>query len=178
MSSGYKILKLQSAIALKACVDLYLHSPYGIDPSSMTDPALCLNNIRKVGLGDNGAVIGAYKDSHLVAFMLIRKGLSNLHSPDISLMQEYYVTSLTGFSAARILVLMHNELERLGREQGVNSVKSHASHLDNEQVLCKILEKAGWSRCGYVVFKRLRDDVRNSRLTLATSVTCDECPTG
>lgn len=76
------------------------------------------------------------------------------HCAHKQLEQTYYVTNQQGFTAARAVILAHQELIKYGEEIGVPIITSHCSHLDETRVLCRILQKNGWKVKGHVAVWR------------------------
>lgn len=168
MSAGLSVVMAGLSMC-EACVDLYMASPYGYDPIGATDRRLSIANFKRLLINGTHKLICGYRDGKLVAFLLARIGAVNLHSKAVGISQEYYVTNMTGFSAARVLKMTHELMCKIGENAGVEVATSHCSHLDNEQVLCKILAKAGWEQCGYVVYRRLGQGARQRPQTVATA---------
>lgn len=155
MSDGRKIFQARGTMWCRPCAHLYMSSPYGEDPITSYDAAICLSNFVKLMKDPSYRLLCMTEDGVLKAFLLCRIGLVNLHSCVRGIIQEYYVTSEEGFKAARVLKEMHEKMAELGVDARASVAISHCSHLDVNQILCKILHKAGWERAGHYVFRRL-----------------------
>jgi len=79
--------------------------------------------------------------------------------------QMYYVSNCKGTAAYNAVKCAHQgmleEAERLGLTYAISS----CSHVDEDQVLVRILEKNGWKRKGHVAVKELT--AKNPRVILA-----------
>jgi hypothetical protein len=157
VSDGRKIFQARGTMWCKPCAQLYMDSPYGKDPITGYDVSVSLSNFTKLMKDPAYRLICMTEDGVLKAFLLCRVGLLNFHSCVRGIVQEYYVTSEEGFKAARILKEMHERMVELGIDARASVAVSHCSHLDVNQVLCKILHKAGWERAGHYVYRRLTE---------------------
>lgn len=64
--------------------------------------------------------------------------------------QAFYFSSLSGFKAARALLLAHESMVKEAEEKEYKICVSAASHEDTRRVLCKLLKKAGWTVKGHL----------------------------
>jgi hypothetical protein len=133
---------------LQQCVQMYLAQNPG--DFIQADPDYCLESIIK-HWKSKGYIRLLYSESKLIAFLLATESRSK-HSPDKYLMQEYFCTDsrLSGFSVARAVKLLHQDLIEYAKKNRYKFVASSSSHLDEDFVFTKILEKFGWERRGYV----------------------------
>jgi hypothetical protein len=94
----------------------------------------------------------AVDDSSSILGFLIATETKAMHSPDRFMRQEYFCTSptLKGFKSVRVVKLLHEDLIDYAKRQRCKFVASSSSHLDEDFVFTKILEKFGWERRGYV----------------------------
>jgi hypothetical protein len=70
------------------------------------------------------------------------------------LQQMYYASNLSGFAAAKCLILAHEALAEEAERLGLPYAMSACSHLDEKQQLCKILKHKGWDTRGYIAIWR------------------------
>lgn len=155
MSGGRKTFQARGSVWCRPCAKLYIDSPYGVDPITGYDLATCMESFTRVMKDPTFRLVCTTEDDVLKAFLLCRIGRLNLHSNVRGISQEYYVTSETGFKAARILRETHDYMLLLGAQSGAAVAVSHCSHMDKDQILCKLLHKAGWERAGHYVYKHL-----------------------
>lgn len=73
----------------------------------------------------------------------------------IQLEQTFYMSNFSGFKAAKAVILAHDALVNEAKRRRLSFVTSHASHMDKDLVLCKILAKQGWQVQGYLCQLRL-----------------------
>ncbi len=95
------------------------------------------------------------KDSVRVGFVLAIKSNAAAHSNLKALIQNYYWCELTGFSAAKMVIFVHDELEKEARKQRLPLLISTGSHLDTTNSFTRILAKHGWDTRGYIAIKKL-----------------------
>lgn len=73
------------------------------------------------------------------------------------LQQFYYCSEQHGFKSARCVRLLHDDLVKYAKAINVSIVLSPSSHVDTACVFGRLLEKAGWSRIGYLNYINLKD---------------------
>lgn len=137
---------------VKYCCDLYISQN---DPSFFkVNPQICYNNLinhwRSLGY-----LSVIRKDNRIVAWINANE-LRSRHSSERFLMQEYYCSILSGFSAAKAVRLAHNDLIQEGLRRKVDYVMSIAGPKDPTCVLTRILEKDGWIRRGHIAKYNLK----------------------
>lgn len=148
-------LLLRSAKTLKdldACVAMYSNSPYGVDPAMTIDVEFARTNLFRLWMTPSYNLRMAEKGGVLFGWLLSREGVNSYHSSGRSLEQLYYVTDQEGFLAARCLKALHEDLVEIARAKEIPTVLSHASHLDPDFLLCKMLAKWGWSTQAYLAW--------------------------
>ncbi len=77
------------------------------------------------------------------------------HCDDKVMQQMYYASNQTGVRAYRNVVDLHNALLEEAKLRNISLVMSQGSHLDEQNVFTRILEKNGWDRRGHIALKRL-----------------------
>ena len=152
-------MKVERALLsdLKECIDLY----YSINDHSFTfvDKNESLKNLYQFYLKKEFIRV-IKKNNKIIAWILCIKN-KPLHSTKNHLQQIYYASSEKGFSAYKCVITLHNAMIDEAKRIGVNELLSQGSHLDDNNVFAKILEKNGWSRRGYLAsYKLPQEDSR------------------
>ena len=135
---------------LEQCVDIYLAMN---DESFLpSDKFNAFSNILRRWRGGEFIRI-IEKDNEVVGFIT---GLVHVlpHCKYKQIDQDYYVSNLKGFGAARAVIVAHEEMIKYAEETGIPFVVTHCSHEDEDRVLCKILQKKGWRVKGHVALWR------------------------
>jgi len=81
--------------------------------------------------------------------------VSHLHIEEPLLQQLYYASDLTGIMAAKSVRYLHEELLYHAETLGIHLVVSQGSCYDENNIMAKILEKAGWTRAGHTAIRKL-----------------------
>jgi hypothetical protein len=136
---------------LSICVDMYIKQN---DYSFMdADPEVGLKNLFLHW--KTGEFIKVLEDKGKVVGWICASMATNYHTTKPFLNQQYYTSILTGFSAAKAVYLLHDELIKEGRKKKLNLVMSCGSHMDPDHTFTKILERRGWLRRGHVAIYKL-----------------------
>ena len=78
----------------------------------------------------------------------------SLHMKESQYQQHYFASNQTGIKAARCVKLLHRAAIEEAKTLDVAFVISQGSHMDENNIFAKILEKDGWLRRGHTaVFK-------------------------
>ena len=85
----------------------------------------------------------------IVAWIYGKPG-RNSHDPRLLMQQVYFASSLSGRSAVRAVVLLHEALLIEARKVGASLAISQGSHVDEKCTFVRILESAGWTRRGFL----------------------------
>lgn len=72
------------------------------------------------------------------------------------LQQSFFASETSKLKTVKCVQLLHSEMESYAKHLGYDYVFSTGSHQDESFVFARILEKSGWQREGYLVFKKLR----------------------
>ena len=152
---SYSIRDATRLPELDACMQLYINSPYGVDPANTFDYMTAKDNFFRLWQTAGHRLRLCYEGDSLVGWLLSRTGRNCYHTAERSTEQLYYATEYSGFKAFRVLKLLHEDLLRIAIDAKASSVQSHASHLDKDLILCKLLAKCGWSATGYLAYRRL-----------------------
>jgi hypothetical protein len=146
-------MKVERALLsdLKECIDLY----YNINDHSFAfvDKNESLKNLYQLYLKKEFIRV-IKKDNKIIAWILCIKN-KPLHSANNHLQQIYYACSEKGFLAYKCVVVLHNAMIEEAKRIRINELISQGSHLDDNNVFAKILERNGWSRRGYLASYRL-----------------------
>ena len=151
---NYRVSKCRNLGDAKECVEMYLlyahQSPMNGLPEFSFDNAYnqLVSSIRvgkffRILLNDSGEI---------VAWILCSK----YHIPyfkDPVFFQEYYYSSLRGFSAFRALHMLHKEALREAASKALEFMVSGGSFLDEDNIFAKLLEVNGWARKGHFAYK-------------------------
>jgi hypothetical protein len=96
------------------------------------------------------------KDSERVGCVLAIKGNAAAHSNLKAMIQNYYWCTLSGFSAARMVVFVHKQIEEEARKHRLPLLVSTGSHMDETNSFIRILANQGWDTRGYIAIKKLK----------------------
>ena len=77
-----------------------------------------------------------------------------LHSSVSQFRQLYYASNQNGLAAARCVKLLHRDAVAQAGRLRLRTVISQGSHMDEKNILVKILEKDGWDRRGHTAMYR------------------------
>lgn len=145
-----KIIEPTSEDQLKRCVDIYIAQHDDFFP---VDRNICYRNVMAYWRMPTEYVKIIEHNRTIVGFIAGAITTSK-HSREKYLLQEYYVTNLKGFSAAKAVFLAHRDFEKFARDQRISMVISQGSHMDPDHTFTRLLEKDGWSRRGHIAIKR------------------------
>jgi len=95
------------------------------------------------------------KDDEIVAW-IYADNMASLHVSNKGFQQLYYCSNLSGNAAYRAVKLLHIELLNYAIENKYELVVSPGSHLDENNIFTKILEKLGWERRGHLAIYKTR----------------------
>jgi hypothetical protein len=149
-----EIIKPRSIEDIETCVNMYLSQndesfiPASFDKSfSVLLQLTKRNKFVRMVLKDEKEIIGwIYADIGQI-----------LHVDTKVFEQRYFTTNQTGSSAVRVIKLLHNALIEEAKDKNISLITSHGSHMDEENVFVKILEKQGWERRGYLALYKLEN---------------------
>lgn len=135
---------------LVKCIDLYISQ--NDETFIHANFQSCLDNLKKY-IAHN-AFFRVIKDSEeVIGFILAAK-----HVPDFTnrscVQQLFYASNQVGFKAAKCVLLAHNALIDYAEKYHIQYVLSTCSHLDNDHVFCKILQRSGWDIRGHTALWR------------------------
>jgi hypothetical protein len=144
-----KVRNIENLKELEFCVDLYLSLN---DETFM--PACKKSSMKgmKEHLGAGAKLRVLEDDGVIIAWILFKKTRQE-HLSESCMQQLYYAASVKGLKAAKAVHLLHNEMEIVAKEMGLKRLISTGSHMDENFVFAKLLERAGWSRRGYLATK-------------------------
>ena len=97
-------------------------------------------------------VRGYFVDNELKAWLYCMPGKLE-YLDEICFIQKIYASELHGYSAFVALKKLHEEMEEEARRLKIRLLITESSPLDEEFVLTKLLERAGWYRRGYMAYK-------------------------
>ena len=77
------------------------------------------------------------------------------HSSTPKFQQMYFITSRSGISAYRCIVLLHEEMYEFSKSTSADYCLSPGGPHDSNNVIARSLEKNGWIRKGYAAIRRI-----------------------
>jgi hypothetical protein len=75
-------------------------------------------------------------------------------SNELSFCQDFYATNLKGVSAGKAVVAAHKDLLEYAIKMKAKYVMSSGSHMDDNNVFARLLEKSGWQRRNFLCIYR------------------------
>jgi hypothetical protein len=101
-----------------------------------------------------GAFIRVYKEDNKILGWILATKTGMDFNQKTSLQQQYFCSNETGYKLYKILKLLHEELFIAAKE--CDYAISSGSPLDENMIFAKLLEKAGWTRHGYLCYRSTR----------------------
>lgn len=145
------VRKPENREELIKCVDLYL----ALNDQSFI-PADRKSSIASIiKFWKSGEFIRVIENDDIVGFITAQIHVLQ-HCKHKQLDQIYYASNLKGFSAARAVIVAHEAMIEYAEANSVPFVVTHSSHEDEQNVLCKILQKRGWRVKSHVAVWRTR----------------------
>lgn len=142
-----KLVRHTSENELIECVNLYIKFDEGTILKMNADAALA-NLVKYIR---NDSFFRVIKDdAEKIRGWILASVTDSEFAYERRLEQRFYVSNFEGFQAARAVILSHEALIVEAKRRRLSLVQSHASHLDPEFILCKILAKKGWETQGFL----------------------------
>jgi hypothetical protein len=135
--------KIRTLEEIDKCLDisLELFSHYELDEIGI-DEVYCRENLIALAKRGDFFRIVKYNDE-LVGWIAAKVSSPYLHSREKVLYQLYYHCSLSGYSAVKALILVHEAMIEAAREKDIRLVVT-SSELDNHETFNRVLLKQGW----------------------------------
>ncbi len=145
------IREISSLSDIEACVNLYakIASDHFI-PFDISKSKRSLRN-----LAYRKKFIRVMEIDGIIRGWIFAEPVMYLHVNEPIMQQIYYASDLSGISSARCVKSLHNAMADEAYDLGIRLVMSQGSCFDEENIMAKILEKAGWTRRGHTVAKIL-----------------------
>lgn len=107
-------------------------------------------------IANNDFVCILYKDEKCVGGIVATISRTTLCSRE-ALMQTSYNCTLDGSIAISAIKLLHRMMLEFCRRSGIYYAISTCGPFDTKQILCRVLEKDGWTREGHQAFYIIED---------------------
>jgi hypothetical protein len=143
--------KIRSKQDIEDCVKLYLrqNDETFIQTSEL---ASCRNLFNKIRL--NKFVRVAREDSKILAWIYCESIILE-HTDYVTFQQMYYGSDAAGVKAVRCIHQLHKAMIEYASTTSAVYCTSAGSPYDDSNVFARTLERAGWSRRGYLAVFRL-----------------------
>lgn len=140
--------KIRNSAEYEVCAQLYIELAEG----SMFEMDLAVSTLNLHHAAKSGflRVIRESETDNTIRGWILGEVVQLRFCPHTHLEQTFYMSNYSGFKAAKAVILAHNALIEEAKRRRITVVSSHASHMDKDLVLCKILEKQGWKIQGYL----------------------------
>ena len=151
MAGVIQIIKPRNKDDVRALVEMYYQqNDFTFLPASLEEAYRSLFGAVRA----NRFVRMALRDSEILGFIYADISKST-HMIEKMYQQLYYTSNQKGLLAARLVVLLHEALIEEAKLKKINLVVSAGSHMDEDCVMARILEKNGWKRKGYLAVYKI-----------------------